>query len=186
MPQKAKITREEIVGAALGLVRKNGIESLNARSLAKRLGVSTQPIFSHFASMKELERATFDEAQSFYESRISAAIASDPVRPYRASGMAYITLAREEPRLFRWLFMRDRTGEEDKGTAEIEGLLKLLQDRLGLSREDALLFHLEMWVVVHGIATMVATSYQNWNKETVSRILTDCYRGLLKRYGKEY
>ena len=181
MPQKAKITREEIVGTALDLVRESGIEALNARFLANRLGVSTQPIFSHFASMKELEKATLAAAQTLYDERIAKAIASDPVRPYRASGMAYITLAREEPRLFRWLFMRDRTGEEDKGTAEIEGLLELLQDRLHLSREDALFFHLEMWVVVHGIATMVATSYQNWNEETVSRILTDCYRGLLKR-----
>lgn len=184
MPQKPKITCEEILGAALGLVRSEGIDALNARALAARLHTSTQPVFSHFANMKELEAATYAEAKSFYNARIAAAMRQD-ARPYRASGMAYISFAREEPRLFRWLFMRDRSGEPDRESADFEHAAAFLQDRLGLSREDALLFHAEMWVVVHGIATMLATSYLDWNEETVSRILSDLYRGLLTRYGKE-
>ena len=46
------------------------------------------------------------------------------------------------------------------------------------------MFHLEMWVYVHGIATMIATGYLNWEVETVSRMLTDAYMGLKERYAK--
>ena len=184
MPKKQQITREDVVAAALELVRDAGAETLGARAVAARLGVSTQPIFSHFSSMKELEAEVLRAAYARYEARIADAIAKDE-RPYRASGMAYIAFAREEPRLFRWLFMRDRSAEPESATGELETILSLLQEKLGLAREDALWFHLEMWVVVHGIATMTATNYLHLDENTISGILTDLYAGLLKRYGKE-
>lgn len=53
---------------------------------------------------------------------------------------------------------------------------------LGLSEDEAFLFHLEMWIFVHGIATMTATSYLNWDIEFISMTLTDAYEGLKHRY----
>ena len=47
------------------------------------------------------------------------------------------------------------------------------------------LFHLEMWVCVHGIATMMATSYLNIEEELVSRMLSDYDLGLKNRFPKE-
>ena len=47
------------------------------------------------------------------------------------------------------------------------------------------LFHLEMWVMVHGIAVMLATGYLDLDEDTVSRMLTDAYQGLKKRFEKE-
>ena len=44
MPPKARITRDMILDAAFDLVRAEGHEALNVRTLAKRLGCSTQPI----------------------------------------------------------------------------------------------------------------------------------------------
>ena len=184
MPQKQKISRETILQAALNLVREAGVEALGARSVASRLGISTQPIFSQFANMQELKTAVFAEANALYAARVSAALASNN-HPYRAAGLSYIGFAREEPQLFRWLFMRDRSIDPGLDDPTLDEILKLLQTRFGLSREDAMLFHLEMWVVVHGIATMVATSYFSWDEKTVARVLTDCYTGLLKQYGKE-
>jgi hypothetical protein len=39
-----------------------------------------------------------------------------------------------------------------------------------------------MWLFVHGIATMQATSYENWDTELISRALTDSYMGLKHRF----
>lgn len=50
------------------------------------------------------------------------------------------------------------------------------------SEDEAYLFHLEMWLYVHGIATMIATSYLDWDDEFISRVLTDAYMGLKYRY----
>ncbi len=81
--------------------------------------------------------------------------------------------------------MRDRSHEiigDDK--EELGPLLKLVQQKLGLDEESAYLFHLEMWIYVHGIAAMLATSYLEWNEEFISRVLTDRYEGLKDRYVK--
>ena len=184
MPKKQQITKEMVLQAALEIVREDGPGALGTRAVARKLSVSTQPVCSQFASLGELKQATYREALARYNRRVEEAMRSRE-RPYRAAGLAYIAFAREEPRLFSWLFMRDRSGEPAEDPVEIEPFLALLQETLGLSREDALLFYLEMWTVVHGIATMVATSYYQWNEELISRVLTDFYLGLQSRFQKE-
>ena len=58
MPPKAKYTREEIVKTAFQMTRENGIESVMARELGKRLGTSSSPIFTAFKNMEELQPLT--------------------------------------------------------------------------------------------------------------------------------
>ena len=60
--------------------------------------------------------------------------------------------------------------------------MELLKENLGLNEEEAYLFHLEMWIYVHGIATMAATSYLDWDVQFISRVLSDAYMGLKQRY----
>ena len=57
MPPKVKITKDEIVSVTLDLLRREGEDAMNARSIASALGCSTQPVFSNFASMDELQYA---------------------------------------------------------------------------------------------------------------------------------
>ena len=51
MPPRSKITREMIIDAAYEIVRESGEGSLNARSIADRLGCSTQPVLYVFRTM---------------------------------------------------------------------------------------------------------------------------------------
>ena len=184
MPKKQQISKEMILNAALDVIREGGSEALGTRAVARKLGVSTQPVCSQFASISELEQETYRAAVALYNRRTEEAMKGSD-RPYRASGLAYIAFAREEPQLFRWLFMRDRSKNPSDDPTEAEPYLAILQETLGLSHDDALLFYLEMWTVVHGIATMVATSYFDWNEELISRVLTDFYLGLQSRFHKE-
>ena len=88
--------------------------------------------------------------------------------------------------MFKFLYMRDRTGETIPETAEsFEQMADMVQANTGLSPEQTRLFHLEMWVVVHGIATMFATGFLDLDWDLVSRMLTDTYLGLRKQYGME-
>lgn len=50
MAPKNKFTKEEMVAAALQVVRTKGIEGLTAKTMADALGTSTQPIFTAFGS----------------------------------------------------------------------------------------------------------------------------------------
>ena len=57
MPPKVQITKEDIVNTALELIRTSGEHAINARAVAAALNCSTQPIFSNFATMEELQNA---------------------------------------------------------------------------------------------------------------------------------
>ena len=54
---KNKFTKEQMITAALDLVRREGTAALTARSLAEALGTSTQPVFTCFTTMDEAKRA---------------------------------------------------------------------------------------------------------------------------------
>lgn len=184
MPPKPKITGEGIISAALDIVRVQGMEALNARAIAKKLGCSTQPIFSRYATMDRLKRDVIRAASELYDKHTAHAMESSEYPPYKASGMAYISFAKEERELFRLLFMRDRRGEETDNGGDIEGLIALISESVGLSREAARRFHWEMWIFVHGIASMAATAYLDWDTETISEFLTDAFEGLKQVYAK--
>ena len=183
MPPKFKFTRDEITNAALNVTRKNGISGLTARALAAELGCSVKPIFGLFKNMEEVGQEVFIASDLLYQNYLREDMAKGKYSPYKASGMAYIRFAKEERELFRLLFMRDRSNEKiEENKEEIKPLMQLIQQNLGISEDDAYLFHLEMWLYVHGIATMIATSYLDWDDEFISRVLTDAYMGLKYRY----
>lgn len=186
MPPKAKVTKEEILNAALSLVRQEGSGALNARALAGMLNCSTQPIFSNYASMEEVRRDVIRQAEELYQAYLREDMGSGKYPPYKASGMAYIRFAVEERELFKLLFMRDRSKEVLPGiTPDMEELMQIIQKNVGISREKAERFHLSMWAHVHGIATMAATSYLQLDWELISLMLTEAYQGLRLYYSKE-
>ena len=179
MPRKFMFTKDEIIFAALNIVRKNGMSALTARALGNELGSSSKPVFSIFDNMSEVQNAVLDAANREYQGYIEEFMKNGKYPPYKASGMAYISFAREEKELFKLLFMRDRTNEViTENREEIKPLIELIMQNTGSDEERAYIFHLEMWVYVHGIAAMAATSYLKLDEELISRILTDAYKGL--------
>lgn len=183
MAPKTKVTKQQIVAAGLELAREAGPGAINARAVARKLNCSTQPVFSNYAAMDELEKDVLTTASGLYEAHMAAAAQSEKHPPYKAMGLAYIDFARREPELFRWLFMRDRTGEDiPDGRAENRQIIRLIADKAGLDEDSAWRFHLEMWLFVHGVAAMLATGYINWDETQVSDMLTDMFEGLRARF----
>ncbi|MEE0840074.1 MAG: TetR-like C-terminal domain-containing protein [Acutalibacteraceae bacterium] len=186
MPPKVKVTKEDIISAAVDIVRESGAEAINARTVASVLNCSTQPVFSNFATMDELRLAVLEKADILCKEYISREVESGEFPIYKASGMAYIRFAKEEKELFKLLYMRDRSGEFiDEGGELNDQMESIVRNNTGLSGAAAKLFHLEMWAYVHGIATMFATSFFDLEWELVSKMLTDSYQGLRKQYGME-
>ena len=80
------------------------------------------------------------------------------------------------------LFRSDRGEEEKSFSEEWAPLISIIQKKTGMTGEEAELFHLEMWGTVHGIASMIATSYLSLNRERISKILDDVYVGVRDRF----
>ena len=186
MPPKNKVSAEEIISAATELVRNQGAGALNARDLAARLGCSTQPIFSNFSSMEELKIAVVKRADELCREYMRREEERGEFPLYKANGMAYIHFAREEKELFKLLYMRDRTEEQIPETDDLaEKMTSLISQNTGLDRSEAILFHLETWAFVHGIAVMLATGFLDLERELISKMLTDCFLGLKKQNEEE-
>lgn len=186
MPPKVKITKEDIISAAIEIVRTSGAEAINARNIAAALECSTQPVFSNFASMDELRLAVVERADVLCSQYMEREVASGKYPVYKANGMAYIRFAKEEKELFRLLYMRDRSKEiVSEDTEMMHHMEQMINENTGLEGDDAKLFHLEMWAYVHGIATMQATGFQDLEWEFISKLITDAYQGLKKQHEKE-
>lgn len=108
MAPKNKFTKEEMVEAALRVVKAKGIEGLTAKTIADELGTSTQPIFTSFGSMDEVRAEVYAAAESVYDRYTNRGLEEDI--PFLGVGKQYIRFARQEPELYRMLFLK-RTQE---------------------------------------------------------------------------
>ena len=178
MPPRVKITKEDIISTATRLTRNNGIKSLNARSIADELNCSTQPIFSNFKNMEELENQVKLTAYNLFWDFINNEIEKQNYPKYKSFGMAYIRFAKEEKELFKLLCMSERKGESIIPTTDFDQSVQIIMDSNGVSREIAELMHVEMWVFVHGIAVMTATSFLTLDWNIISNMITDVYQGI--------
>ena len=178
MPPKAIFTKEELVAAALDLVREQGYTALTARNLGARLGCSSRPIFTLYASMAELQQDVLTHAYDLYHQYIAEETSSGRYPPYKASGMAYIRFAMQERTLFELLFMRPRSQQEIQQSFADPMIIERILQANQITYEQAQQLYLEMWIFVHGIATMLATSYFTLEWEQISELLTDAYQAL--------
>lgn len=183
MPAKKIVTRETIINAAFELLRRDGSSALNARNIAKSLNCSTQPIYLSFKNMGQLKESVDQRAKATYNSFLENELKSGKYPPYKAYGMGYVRFAKEERELFKYVFMRDRTDDPNlTDESEIKDVIEVICTQTGYSYEEARMFHLEQWIFVHGIATMIATSYLDWDMDSVSSFISDAYNGLRHVY----
>lgn len=185
MPPKVKVSKEDIVKTAVKLVREGGAESINARAVASALNCSTQPIFSNFATMDDLEKEIIEHAYGLYGDFIKREIECEKYPKYKAFGMAYIRFAKEEKELFKLLFMRDRSDEDTSPSSDFEESVRMIMEINSLSYEKATLMHLELWACVHGIGTMLATSFLSLDWNLISDMISDVYNGVVLRQKAE-
>lgn len=105
MPPKTRITKELVLQKAFEITRNEGIEFLNARYLAKKLGCSTMPIFKIFNDMPNLKRELHKMVDSYYDQFISHYI--DKSHYLATISFAYINFSLQERNLFGALFVNE-------------------------------------------------------------------------------
>jgi AcrR family transcriptional regulator len=153
MARKTAFSRAQVVETAFTLLRDEGPEALTARKVAERMGGSTHPIYRIFSSKNELEEAVIEHARIYAVEKILDYRETD--EPFLGIGMGYLAFAREEPQLFRVLFIGGRF-ELDFETMEYP--LALLLQRMGkdphlsgLRTDQMRRLLTDMWIYTHGL-----------------------------------
>lgn len=174
MPPSVKFTKEEIVNAALQVVREKGTAALTARQIAAVLGVSTRPIFTYFQNMQQVQEAVRQAAQALYHSYIKKGL--EQVHPFIGLGEQYIRFATQEPELYRLLFLPLAPGSENKAMEEMERtqnlVLEFLQQIYQLDEAAAKRFFRDVWLVTHSLAALIVTNCCPYSPEEIRQILT--------------
>lgn len=187
MPPKAKFTKEEIINAAIDVVRECGFAQLTARALGARLGSSARPVFTVFAGMEEVQSEVKIAARKIYDGYITAGLSAkvgrEPV--FKRVGSQYVLFAMNEPKLFQLLFMTEQSRAEPYcevlpiaagGYAEILGEIK---SAYGLNERSAAGAIEHFRVYAHGIATLCATRTCGYSKVEIGDMMSAAFAGIV-------
>lgn len=174
MAPKNKFTREEMIEAALRVVRAKGIDGLTAKTMAVELGTSTQPVFTGFGSMDGVKREVYAAAVRVYDGYADAGLKEKI--PFFGVGMQYIRFAREEPELYRFLFLTRSQEKECSAMKSMQHLQALvrptLMDVYHITAEEADFYFRDLWLVVHSLSTLIVTGDCPYTDREIGRILT--------------
>lgn len=157
MPPTVRFTRDAVLHAACQLMRREGMEALNARAIAKELGGSTQPIFRLFTNMEDLHRELILYVARQFQAHAEADMAQSD-SPYIQLCTTYLLYGRDEPELFKLLFMRDRVSEgQYSDQTNFDLVFNIIKKETPLDDETALRFFERTWLFIHGLAVCIAT-----------------------------
>lgn len=159
MPPTVRFTRDAVLHAACQLMRREGMEALNARAIAKELGGSTQPIFRLFTNMEDLHRELILYVARQFQAHAEADMAQSD-SPYIQLCTTYLLYGRDEPELFKLLFMRDRVSKgQYSDQTNFDFVFNIIKKETPLDDETALRFFERTWLFIHGLAVCIATKY---------------------------
>ena len=180
MPARKKIEKENIIDTCLKITRREGIDALNARKVAKALGCSTQPLFYYYENMDEIKNEVLQEISILFN---QALLKSNYDRPaYKDIGVNYIRFASNEPEFFKIMF-QSKMNKEMFDFIDLTGsslqIFETISKQTGLSLENAKQFHLRMWLYVNGIASLVAHQTIEFSDDEIDYLLKEQYMSLL-------
>ena len=184
MPPKAKFSREEIIDAAINIVREDGFDALTSRALGTKLGSSARPIFTVFQNMEEVQQEVIITAKQKYREYISKGLSQDLA--FKGVGMEYILFSINEPKLFQLLFMKeqsqipDLTGVLPLIDDSYEQILRSIQSGYEIDKSSAEILYRHLWIYTHGIATLCATNMCRFTNEEVSSMIRQVCISILK------
>lgn len=187
MPPKPIIDTADVLTAALSIVRNNGIENINARSLAKVLNCSTKPLFRLYKNMDELKHDLFFQMNKYCSNYMQEY--SQFNTDYIGVALRYISFAKIEPNIFKALFMSNTITQATISNMlidkDIKGLLNEISTTEKVNEQDAQAVYKRMWLLSHGIASLIATNGDLFEMEEVKSILVNTYQGIVMslKYG---
>lgn len=184
MPPKAKFSREQIIDAAIDIVREDGFDALTSRALGTKLGSSARPIFTVFQNMEEVQQEVIITAKQKYREYISKGLSQDLA--FKGVGMEYILFSINEPKLFQLLFMTEQSQIPDLTVVlpliddSYEQILRSIQSGYEIDKSSAEILYRHLWIYTHGIATLCATNMCHFTDEEVSSMIRQVCISILK------
>jgi len=183
MPPRTIVNRNDILNATITLVRKEGSANINARSIAKALNCSTKPLFRVYENMEQLKEDVYlkaEECQKAYLNDIQA----DDMNYFLSLGKNYIKFANEEKELYKLLFFSEnlkiKSLDELTNQPDTKKIIDYIASAEELNKRQAKDIFLEIWLFIHGISTLLATTPSTLDDNEIEHLLINAYNAKLE------
>lgn len=193
MGRKTQITKEMILEAAYELLDESGIGSVAIKSIAAKLGCSTQPVSWQFGSMTELKKELFKYAAvKMFSSMDEKMEGKGAIEAFFISGKHYLSCACEHPNVFRFINVDDTTetiGEQiysEKSIFNIqfnEEAFKMLTEQYDVPAEAIGKAVRDTVIYTHGLAVMMMYDNYRLPKDEAVRMMYEVGVKMLESIG---
>ena len=182
MPAIKELSKEHIVKVAVKMVNDTGWDSINARSLAKKLNVSTKPLYRIYKNMDEIKEDIYKEISRQYDEFINSRI--DNKKALITLCIAYVEFAQEYKNLFISLFLSNNLKWQNFENVLDEkwnqSTIINLVNKHGYSFEEAKNLFMNLWLYANGLATLIATNDLVIDEEEILVRLVKTYKAFAK------
>lgn len=189
MPHQ-RITKEMVVQAAFDLAREGGMEQVQVKALAKKLGCSVQPIYSYCNNMPELKHEVVVRTADYLRQYMAEHI--DETNLFRSVGIAHAQFAREEPYLYRLYFLRERKkirSLEDVYTTETDPrIAATIARERQIPLEQARALHRHLMIYNIGLSFILSALGAKTDINQIAQLLdqaNDAFSGWISRQQQE-
>lgn len=176
--------RSAVMAAGLARLAEGPEADLGLRALARDVGVSATALYRHFPDKEALLDALADEGiRRLGATQAQAWLkAGGGKQGFRATGIAYVRFAHDEPALFRLSFTRRLPMRQDGSSGDggeiaynllRAGVAEALPWALNLDRAA-----LHAWALVHGLAMLVLDERVEWDEQMVDDVVSLTFGGI--------
>ena len=151
-------TRDHILKAAYEVISKEGFSNFTARNIAKKMGVSTQPIYLEFKNMQDLKNTLIKTVYEGLEEKLF---------PIEHTGdtlvdvaINYINFSQSHKKLFTALFVEEHGGGAliyDYSFNHFKKIIADLPEYANFSEANAKVLHQSIWVSITGVAALMTS-----------------------------
>ncbi|MBR1762954.1 MAG: TetR/AcrR family transcriptional regulator [Eubacterium sp.] len=184
MPPKVKFQKEEIIEAAVNITRRKGISAVTAREVGAALGVSSRPLFTFFDTVDDLKKAVWLYAKNLYEDCVKNGLKAKI--PFLGVGRNYIRFAKEEPELYKYLFLNPPDDVEGSAMNALKLSQDLVRESLmntyNMDGATADKYFRDLWLVSYSITTLIVTGECPYTDEEISALFTEFSVSICKAY----
>ncbi len=174
MPVKSIIDKKTLLTVAVKMVEEEGIESINARHLASKAGISTKPIYRLYKSLDVLKTDVNEIIKKEYDEFIMKRV--DNKNALITLCIAYIEFAQMHKNYFRSMFLSNNLKWKDVNDVLNEkwnqSTIINLVNKHNYTFDEAKNLFMNVWIYANGLATLIASNDLTFdNKEILVRVV---------------
>lgn len=176
MARPTTFTKEDVLEAAIGIIRRDGEGALSARSIAKELGCSSSPLFTLYDNMDSLLSDVRKQAGRVFAEYVDECLNYVPA--FKEYGLRMIHLAMEEKNLFKVIFFNPETTFDNFGRS-INVCRDAIISQYGITKEQSSSLLESMQAYTLGLAMLCQSGAVRHSDAEIGELLSAQFASVL-------